>query len=311
MTWFVGENVTTTFPNGDGSIRDMYKPECFFHPSTTVADYYSCTTYADGGGVHKNSGVLNRLYSVLTDGGEYADPTSTDGSTLTINALGFVKSTNLFWRTHQELNPTSQYMDLALTLQGVCEDNIGLPLYFPNVFNSTIITSTETLTTADCDNVAQAILGSGMGDTSDFCPNIACVANNPYDCMWVNCSASSTVLFYEVCNALMGLNELISSLFCFRNMITTWATMHRARLHQSAAKRARTVHMQEFLPRMPLILLICRAFNSDTSWRARLMSLWVCTLTQLVGTLIGIPWSLLAKQRLLQLMQSANSKFKL
>jgi bacillolysin len=196
--WSMGENVTTKYPNGDGSIRDMYKPECFFHPSTTDADYYSCTTYADAGGVHKNSGVLNRLYAVITDGGEYQNPADPTGPLLTINPLGFVKSSNLFWRTHQALIETSQYADLADTLNEVCTDNIGLVLYFPNLFNMTLITSDEVLTIDDCANVANAVIGSGMDSTADFCPNVACDAVNIYDCEWVNCTESTTELSYEV-----------------------------------------------------------------------------------------------------------------
>ena len=176
----------------------MYKPECFFHPSTTAADYYSCTTYADSGGVHKNSGVLNRLYSILVDGGQYADPSSTTGGTLTVNALGFTKATNLFWRTHQQLVSTSQYLDFTLELQFVCEENMDAVLYFPNLFNDSLIVSEETLTPDDCNNVAVAIVGSGMASTADFCPNIACSPDIDYDCMWVNCSATTSALFYEV-----------------------------------------------------------------------------------------------------------------
>lgn len=195
--WSMGENVTTTYPNGDGSIRDMYKPECFFQPSTTDADYYSCTTYADSGGVHKNSGILNRLFAVLTDGGEYTDPND-PSEQLEIYGLGFTKSTNLFWRTHQVLTSTSQYADLARSLNEVCEDSIGTVLNFPNLFNYTIIPSDETLTQEDCDNVASAVIGSGMDSDADFCPNIACDQNDIYDCRWVNCSASDVSLYYEV-----------------------------------------------------------------------------------------------------------------
>jgi len=203
--WSMGENVTTTYPNGDGSIRDMYKPECFFQPSTTDAPYYSCTTYADSGGVHKNSGVMNRLYAVLTDGGEYTNPANPDEQ-LEIYGLGFTKATNLFWRTHQVLTPTSQYMDMANSLMEVCEDNIGATLYFPNLFNYTIMDTNETLTEADCINVANAVAGSGMDSDADFCPNIACDKNDIYDCRWKNCSDSDESLFYEDYDYYMGYN---------------------------------------------------------------------------------------------------------
>ncbi|CAE7431603.1 hly [Symbiodinium microadriaticum] len=199
--WSMGENVTTNYSNSDGSIRDMYRPECFIHPGDVLSDYYSCTTYADNGGVHKNSGVLNRLYSVLVDGGEYEDQ-DTGGANLVVHGLGFVKATNLFWRTHQELVSTSQFADLAIALQQVCDLNIGADLFFPNVFNATITVSDEKLTAMDCANVTVAIQGSGMGREEDYCPNIYCASQ--YDCEWANCPDSNTELFYEDYDYYMG-----------------------------------------------------------------------------------------------------------
>jgi len=203
--WSMGENVTNDYPNNDGSIRDMYKPECFFQPSTAVADYYHCTTYYDGGGVHKNSGVLNRLYAVLVDGGQYADIDDVTSPTHVIAALGWVKATNLFWRTHQRLTPTSQYLDLATTMSTTCQDNIGKVLYHPNVFNSSIIPSNEVLTAEDCDVVDLALTQSGMGLDEWFCPNLEC--EEGYNCVWVNCEDSNVELFYEDYEYYMGENK--------------------------------------------------------------------------------------------------------
>ena len=139
------------------------------HPGDVLSDYYSCTTYADNGGVHKNSGVLNRLYAVLVDGGQYDDP-DTQGATISVQGLGFVKAANLFWRAHQELVPTSQYADMAIALQEACDLSVGQDLYIPNVFNSTITVSDERISTDDCLNVTAAIRGSGMGrGTCDGC----------------------------------------------------------------------------------------------------------------------------------------------
>ncbi len=154
--------------------------------------------------MHKNSGVLNRLFAVLVDGGEYQDPANAD-ETLVVNGLGFNKATNLFWRTHQTLTPTSQYLDLAIALQETCEVNIGEELYLPNVFNISIIPLSEVLTGADCDNVAVAITGSGMSKTIDFCPNIDCQSQyGQYGCTWKNCPAASDEYFYEDYQYTMG-----------------------------------------------------------------------------------------------------------
>jgi Zn-dependent metalloprotease len=64
----MGENVTY-YTTQDGSLRDMYKPECFLEPTTTLAPYYVCSNLAgDNGGVHKNSGnyILLKSFSYLS-----------------------------------------------------------------------------------------------------------------------------------------------------------------------------------------------------------------------------------------------------
>jgi len=135
--------------------------------------------------------------------GQYTNPADPEGPTLQVEGLGWTKALNLFWRAHQELTPTSQYLDLAMTLSSVCELNIGTTLYYPNLFNSTIYESTEVLTAADCDNVEVAITGSGMADTRDFCPNIDC-DDTGYNCEWANCASSNAELFYEPYDYYMG-----------------------------------------------------------------------------------------------------------
>jgi Zn-dependent metalloprotease len=201
--WSMGENVTTQAANGDGSLRDMYMPECWNQPGDTYSDQFCCTTYYDGGGVHKNSGILNRLFAVIVDGGSYSDPTSTTGELLAVTGLQFTKALNLFWKAHEELTPTSQFLDMATALSASCQNNIGAPLYVPNLFSSEITVSTETLTAEDCDNVELAIAGSGMDSLDDFCPNIDCEVDG-YGCSWKMCPESNSQLFYEDMNYMMG-----------------------------------------------------------------------------------------------------------
>jgi hypothetical protein len=181
----------------------MYMPECWNQPGDTFSDQYCCTTYYDGGGVHKNSGVLNRLFAVLVDGGVYSDPASTTGGTLEITGLQFTKALNLFWRAHQELTPTSQFMDMAIALSASCQLSIGTDLFEPNLFDTTITVAGETITEADCANVDAAIAGSGMDSTHDFCPNIDCDLEG-YNCAWAMCPASNSQLFHEDMRYEMG-----------------------------------------------------------------------------------------------------------
>lgn len=188
-------------PNGDGSFRDMYKPECFFHPGSTTSAYYACTTYYDNGGVHLNSGVFNHLFSALVDGGEFV---TSAGVVTTTAALGMVKTINLFWRAHEELTATSDFSDYAITINEVCTLNVGEVLYYPNVFNSTI-TKVDSLTSADCDLVRAAVTASGMSATeAALCPNIDC---SGVRCEWAQCPAAEVNnydVFYEDYDYYMG-----------------------------------------------------------------------------------------------------------
>ena len=178
----------------------MYKPECFFHPGSTTSAHYACTTYFDHGGVHLNSGVFNHLFAVLVDGGEFV----TAAGVTPITALGMIKTINLFWRAHEELTATSDFSDYAITINEVCTLNVGETLYYPNVFNSTII-EVDSLTSADCDLVREAVTASGMGIAEEaVCPNIDCSGSV---CEWAQCPAAEVNnydVFYEVRSLLVG-----------------------------------------------------------------------------------------------------------
>lgn len=150
----------------------------------------------DGGGVHQNSGVLNRLFAVLTDGGVYADPSDPD-ALITIGALGLTKTTNLFLRTAPELTEMSQFYDFALALTNVCINNINDELYEPNLLNDIISESSEYITAADCDFVNAAVSASGLMSTENFCPNLDCLFATNY-CVWKKCPDSDSVATYEV-----------------------------------------------------------------------------------------------------------------
>jgi len=72
MQWLIGEGLSSSNPNKD-VLRDMYAPYCMGFPGSCLpgvagTDYpYVCTTdYYDNGGVHYNSLIMGRLFSLLT-----------------------------------------------------------------------------------------------------------------------------------------------------------------------------------------------------------------------------------------------------
>ena len=58
--WLSGE----TDPAFGGAIRDMWNPNCYGDPGKVSDAEYVCGT-DDGGGVHSNSGVVNRAFAII------------------------------------------------------------------------------------------------------------------------------------------------------------------------------------------------------------------------------------------------------
>jgi Zn-dependent metalloprotease len=164
--WLMGQYV---YGGIDGAIRDMYYPECFNHPSSVwSADFY-CGSQ-DYGGVHWNSGIPNRLFAVMVDGGEYTDHDT--NQQVTVSAIGMDKALFLISTLELNLVPSSGFVDFGNTLNEVCEyyaDNSVTP----NVADITTTESTPSpsgaFTSTDCDNVAKAVAGSGMTRSEFLC----------------------------------------------------------------------------------------------------------------------------------------------
>jgi bacillolysin len=194
--WELGEEVDTDATSTDESLRDMYYPECFINPGSVFSDAFVCTT-SDEGGVHTNSGVPNRLYAVIVDGGEYEDP-SNPSQRISVTGLGLTKATNLIWRAQLELTPSSQFSDWGTALQEACTASIDSDIYVPNLLSgsSTPAVSSSSITAADCTNLNNAIIGSGIMDDSDWCPNMECSSSTA--CTFSTCPANTLSAKYEV-----------------------------------------------------------------------------------------------------------------
>lgn len=67
--WLMGEE-------GIRPIRSLQNPHQFNHPETTVESQYVCGS-SDNGGVHTNSGVINKAFYLMSDGGTHSGCTMT------------------------------------------------------------------------------------------------------------------------------------------------------------------------------------------------------------------------------------------
>lgn len=131
--WRLGED------SSFGAIRDLANPTTHGQPdrmTSSLWDADDLTYYADGGGVHTNSGVGNKTAYLISQGGTFNGRTVTgiDGTDPTLQ-----KTATLYLYAIQHLVSGSQYVDLRRTLANGC--------------SALVAAGTAGFTTADCAQV--------------------------------------------------------------------------------------------------------------------------------------------------------------
>lgn len=113
IRWYVGEDTSL------GYLRNMAHPTAFSDPDRMTSPYWVCDPYAyDGGGVHSNSGVLNKTAVLLTDGGSF--------NRVVIAPLGTQKVAAIFYELQVNLlTSASDYRDLYDLLPQACYNLVG------------------------------------------------------------------------------------------------------------------------------------------------------------------------------------------
>jgi len=155
--WLMGEDAAAF----GGAIRDMWRPECYNNPGKVSSTSYRCAT-SDSGGVHSNSGVVNRTYSLLVDGGTY--------NAQSITGIGLTKAAHIFWQAQLVyLGPASNFADLGTALQASCADLTGNNLSALSTSSSTQTPSGEIISAADCQEVAEAVLATELSNLPTQC----------------------------------------------------------------------------------------------------------------------------------------------
>ena len=101
--WLMGEDL------GIGAIRDMADPPAFGDPDRTRSGIY-WTSGLDNGGVHINSGVVNKTAYLMAEGGTF--------NSQTITALGNDKTSAIFYEVNNTLLTSGadfQHLDAAIS----------------------------------------------------------------------------------------------------------------------------------------------------------------------------------------------------
>ena len=127
VKWLIGEDLPIN------AIRNMRNPNQFGDPGKVSDAQFFCGS-GDDGGVHINSGVPNRAYSLMVDGGTY--------NGVTVTGIGLVKSGKIQYRAlTRYLSSGSDFLDNYNALRRSCNDLIG----------------TAGITKANCTQVTRAL----------------------------------------------------------------------------------------------------------------------------------------------------------
>ena len=134
--WLIGEGL----PSG-GPFRNMANPNAFGQPGKVSDAQFACEDdpALDSGGVHTNSGVPNRAYALIVDGGTY--------NGYTVTGIGLAKAAKVEYRTLTAyLGSASDFLDTYFALRQSCTDLVG----------------TAGITAADCGELGKAIAAVQM-----------------------------------------------------------------------------------------------------------------------------------------------------
>jgi Zn-dependent metalloprotease len=112
VKWQIGEDIS-----GLGALRDMRNPAAFSDPDKISSPHYY-EGEEDSGGIHTNSGVNNKAFFLMVDGGSF------NGKTVT--ALGWTKTAAIYYEANSNLlSSGADYSDLYYALQQACKNLLG------------------------------------------------------------------------------------------------------------------------------------------------------------------------------------------
>jgi bacillolysin len=138
VRWVLGEDLPP--PYATTGIRHMMSPESFGDPARVNDENFYCSTQgwtddeADSGGVHRNSGVPNKAFALMVDGGTF------NGETVT--GIGMTKAAKIHYRALTTyLTSGSTFIDAYNALEQSCGDLVG----------------TGGITAANCTQVLKAL----------------------------------------------------------------------------------------------------------------------------------------------------------
>ena len=142
--WDHGEDGSRADASGCG--RDMADPTRCSQPDQYV-DYLHTTD--DDGGVHTNSGILNKAGYLLTDGDTF--------NGIIVNGIGLAKAEWVYYETAKNLGSNPSFNDFADEIHDTCLGLVG----------------SHSITATDCCQVHNAMAAVGLGEADHDCDGTA------------------------------------------------------------------------------------------------------------------------------------------
>ncbi|MFN8621149.1 MAG: M4 family metallopeptidase [Chloroflexota bacterium] len=113
--WLIGEDIPDI-----GAIRDMADPGVYGQPADMDDPFWDLDPHElDSGGVHTNSGVANKAFELMVDGGPGVDPFDADKS------ISLDQAVAVWYRASRLLTSASDYADLGDALIAACDTLAG------------------------------------------------------------------------------------------------------------------------------------------------------------------------------------------
>jgi len=114
--------------------------------------------------VHSSSGVPNHAFALLVDGGTF--------NRRTVGAIGATRAAHIYWRAMSVYQvPTTDFADHADLLELSCADLVGAVL-------TNLVTgepSPETISSGDCEQVAEVMAAVNMRGVEEWCSHLETV----------------------------------------------------------------------------------------------------------------------------------------
>jgi Zn-dependent metalloprotease len=165
--WLAGE----TDPAFGGAIRDMWNPNCYGDPGKVSDEEYHCDA-SDSGGVHSNSGIVNRAFAILVD-----------GLPGVVEPIGVDKAANLFWHAQTNyLTPSSFFPDMADALEASCVDLTGQDVNEVTLGNPTEPDGSDGQATPEV--IAGGMTGSDCAAVTDAIAETELRLDPTEECAW-------------------------------------------------------------------------------------------------------------------------------